>query len=189
LIGETAKSDGGGDPIARHFGISVAEHQVMRKPIVMGTAFGVAVAAAALVGSRFNPAPGTKAGRWYRRLDKSPLNPPDGVFAPVWTTLYAAMAVSAFRVWASDAEEREKSKALKLWSAQLALNTAWNPLFFGARQPVVAFADLSCLAVTLLAYMRTTAKIDRTAAALFVPYVLWVAFAGFLNEEIIRRNA
>lgn len=158
----------------------------MKKAVVATTLLG-SVAAAALLGTRFNPRPGTKTGRWYANLEKSPLNPPDKVFGPVWTTLYTAMAIAAFRIWnAPDSEER--TDALRLWFGQLALNAAWSPIFFGAKHPRAALADLGGLAVTQAAFVRKAARVDSVAASLFIPYMAWVAFAGYLNVEIVRRN-
>lgn len=158
-----------------------------RKSISAMTLFGGAVAAAALLGSRFNPARGTEPGDWYRRQAKSPLNPPDQVFAPVWTTLYTMMAIAAYRVWrAPDGDDRDA--ALRLWFGQLALNAAWNPLFFGAKQPAVSLADLIALLAAQMAFVAKARHVDRVAAWLFAPYIGWVAFAGHLNAEIVRRN-
>jgi benzodiazapine receptor len=158
-----------------------------KKSIFAAAAFGGAVAAAALLGSRFNPAPGTEAGLWYGRQRKSPLNPPDQVFAPVWTTLYVLMSIAAHRVWRTP-ESPARQAALRLWFIQLGLNAAWNPLFFGARQPVISFVDLLALLVAQSAFIRKAKDVDRAAAWLFAPYVAWVMFAGYLNAEIIRRN-
>lgn len=158
-----------------------------RKAILALSAFGGAVAGAALLGARFNPAPGTETGDWYRGLRKSPLNPPDAVFAPVWTTLYTLMTVAAYRVWRAPAGPA-RDAALRLWFTQLGLNTAWSPLFFGAKQPAISLADLLALLATQAAFVRKASDVDRTAAWLFAPYIAWVAFAGHLNVEIVRRN-
>jgi tryptophan-rich sensory protein len=158
-----------------------------RKSLFAVVAFGASTAAAALLGARFNPAPGTQAGLWYRRQRKSPLNPPDQIFAPVWTALYTLMTVAAYRVWRSgDGQSREA--ALRLWFAQLGLNAAWSPLFFGARQPVASLVDLVALLATQSAFVRKAKDVDRTAAWLFAPYIAWVVFAGYLNAEIVRKN-
>lgn len=138
-------------------------------------------------GARFTPAPGTEAGAWYRRQRKAPLNPPDRVFAPVWTALYTLMTVAAYRVWRAP-EGRPREAALTLWFTQLGLNAAWSPLFFGAKQPVISMADLLALLAAQTAFVRKAKDVDRAAAWLFVPYIAWVLFAGYLNAEIIRRN-
>ena len=146
-----------------------------------------AVTASALLGARFTPAQGTEIGDWYRSLEKSPLNPPAWVFGPVWTTLYALMAIAGYRVWTRE-ESPERNRALALWPAQLALNAAWSPLFFGAQRPDVAMADLVALMIALVLFIRSASRVDKPAAWMFVPYVAWVTFAGVLNAEIVRRN-
>ncbi|MBV8515808.1 MAG: tryptophan-rich sensory protein [Acidobacteria bacterium] len=158
-----------------------------RKSILAAAGFGGTVAAAALLGARFNPAPGTATGRWYERQRKSPLNPPPAVFAPVWTTLYTAMTVAAYRVWRAP-ESRSREAALRWWFAQLGLNAAWSPLFFGLKQPEVSLVDLLALLAAQSAFVRKANDVDRPAALLFVPYLAWVLFAGYLNAEIVRRN-
>ena len=158
-----------------------------KKPLLAIAAFGGSVAAAAFLGSRFNPAPGTETGLWYRRQRKAPLNPPPQVFAPVWTTLYTLMAIAGYRVWRSP-ESESRETALRLWFTQLGLNAAWSPLFFGAKRPAISMADLLALLAVQSAFVRKAGDVDRPAAWLFAPYIAWVMFAGYLNAEIIRRN-
>lgn len=158
----------------------------MKKQLAAATFLG-SVAVAAVGGSQFNPTPGTETGDWYEGLEKSSLNPPKEVFAPVWTTLYAAMALSGYRIW-SARRGKARTATLRLWFAQLGVNAAWSPLFFGAKQPVLSLIDLTALVGLQAAYMNKARKVDAIAAWLFVPYVAWVGFAGFLNAEVVRRN-
>ena len=129
----------------------------------------------------------TSVGTWYQTLEKPPFNPPDWVFAPVWTTLYVLMAIAAWRVWRRRGAEGRRT-ALSVFALQLGLNLAWSFLFFGLRR-----IDLALLEVTvLLAAIATTAvlfwRIDRWAGALFVPYLLWVAYATALNASLLLLN-
>lgn len=124
---------------------------------------------------------------WYRALRKSRLNPPDAVFAPVWTTLYIASAASAARVYTADAS-RARTLALVLWTAQQTFNTLWSPLFFAKHRARAAFVDLGLLWTTLAGYTKVAQRVDRPAAALVLPYLGWVTFAGMLNGAIIRKN-
>lgn len=156
----------------------------MKNKILTALGFGAATAAAAALGSRYTPS--GDIGRWYDSLDKPPFTPPNATFPVVWTTLYLMMAVSAFRV--SQGEGPERKRALGLWGTQLALNAAWSPLFFGARNPPLALADLAVLLAAIAAYTKTASRIDRPAAWMMAPYLGWVAFAGVLNAEIARRN-
>lgn len=158
-----------------------------KKRLLAASTFTGAVAAAAIFGARFNPSRDSETRDWYDSLDRSPLNPPDSVFAPVWTALYAAMATSGYRIWNSE-ETPERRSALGLWALQLGLNGAWNPLFFGAKKPKIALADLLALLATQTAFVAAARKVDRAAAWLFAPYIAWVLFAGHLNAEIVRRN-
>lgn len=124
---------------------------------------------------------------WYKALRKPPFQPSPKVFAPVWTVLYGLIAVSGYRVWRRQPSP-ERSRALALWGTQIGLNAAWSPLFFGARKPGVALVDLVALFAAVTAYIDTTRRIDKPAAAMVAPYLAWLGFAGVLNEEIVRRN-
>lgn len=148
--------------------------------------FGAAVAGAALLGSRVGPDRGKTKG-WYRRLEKPGFTPPGAVFPVVWPVLYALMAASGYQVW-RERESPARSRALALWAGQLTLNAAWSPLFFGARRPTIALADLGLLLAALAAYTRESSRVDPGAAWLVAPYLGWSTFAGVLNEEIVRLN-
>ena len=148
--------------------------------------FGGAVAGIALLGSLFNPGRGATR-EWYRQLEKPSFNPPDLVFAPVWSTLYVLIAISGYRVWLSD-DGRERSRALALWFAQLALNGAWSPLFFGAKKPVLALGDILLMLAAITAYSQAAHKVDRPAAWLMSPYLAWVAFATLLNAAVVHLD-
>lgn len=148
--------------------------------------FASAIAAAAWFGSRYNPGnPKTKT--WYRKLRKPPFNPPNAVFAPVWTVLYALMTVSGWRTFRAQSSP-ERTRSLGLWALQLFFNAEWTHLFFGKQNPAVALADVVLLEALILDYIRCVRKVDGVAAACFVPYGCWVAFAAVLNEEIVRLN-
>ena len=139
-----------------------------------------------MLGGLFTPGRG-ETREWYDALEKPSFNPPDFIFAPVWTTLYVLIAISGYRVWSSDAG-RERTHALALWGAQLTLNAAWSPLFFGAKKPALALADLLMMLATIASYTAAARKVDKPAAWLMSPYLAWVAFAALLNEEIVRLN-
>jgi len=125
---------------------------------------------------------------WYRTLLKSKANPPPAVFAPVWTFLYGCIAFSGYRVW-SQPPSPQRSRALGLWAAQLALNASWSPLFFGAHQPKASAVVAGAMVPTIAAYSLTARKIDRPAAALMMPYLAWSAFATYLNAQVVRKNS
>lgn len=158
----------------------------MRSSLRSGLAFaaiGGATVLTALLGAR-----ATQRGKpWYRLLRKSSLNPPDAAFGPVWTGLYALNGLSAARVYRAE-PSAARTRTLALWGAQQALNAAWSPLFFGQHRPRAALADIGLLWTSIGAYWNEARKVDRTAAALVVPYLAWVSFAAFLNEEVVRKN-
>lgn len=160
-----------------------------RRPLlgtIVGLAvFGAASAAAALVGGAVAARRRNKA--WYRMLRKPSFTPPDRVFALVWPALYTLGAVSAWRV-ARTPHSPARNLALGLWGAQLALNAAWTPLFFGAHRPRLAMADLAGNYVSLGAYALTARKLDSAAAAMVLPYFGWLTFAGVLNASIVAEN-
>jgi len=160
------------------------ETRSKRRPLLAFLGFAAATALTAVVGSR-----ATLRGKepWYRLIRKSRLNPPDAVFAPVWTALFVLTAISGYRVWRA-APSPARTRALGLWTAQLVLNASWSRLFFGQHRPTAAFVDLGALLFTLGGYTREAARIDRPAAYLMAPYLGWVGFAGYLNEEVIRKN-
>ena len=120
---------------------------------------------------------------WYAGLHKPAFNPPNGVFAPVWTALYVLMAVAAWRVW-----RKAGLRPLGLYALQLALNGAWSFVFFGAHAVGIALVEIAFLFVLVLYTMHAFWRLDRIAGWLFVPYAAWVFFAGVLNAAIWRLN-
>ncbi len=122
---------------------------------------------------------------WYAGLAKPSFNPPNGIFAPVWTILYLAMAVAGWRVWRKIGW---RNAALLLWAVQLVLNFCWSILFFGAHAILPALVDLCLLWLMILATLIAFWRIDRLAGILFVPYLAWVSFAGVLNAAILTLN-
>lgn len=129
----------------------------------------------------------TSVGTWYQALQKPSFNPPDWVFAPVWTTLYVAMAIAGWRVW-RQARFEVRRKALTVFAVQLGLNLAWSFLFFGFQQVGLALLEIVILLLAVIANTIVFWRIDRLAGALFVPYVLWVAYATVLNAAIWLLN-
>jgi tryptophan-rich sensory protein len=125
---------------------------------------------------------------WYASLNKPFFNPPDWIFAPVWTLLYAMMAVAAWRIQVGAADEETRKRAILAFLGQLGLNAIWSPVFFGLHSPPLALfvivALLSALALTVVVFFR----IDRLAGWLLVPYLAWVAFAATLNAAIVALN-
>lgn len=123
---------------------------------------------------------------WYAFLDKPPLLPPNGVFAPVWITLYILMGVALFLIVITLADT--KRRAYPLFGLQLVLNTLWSLIFFGAHQPWLALAIILLLLLSLIALYKEFARIRKPAAYLLVPYIAWVCFATYLNAGVALLN-
>ena len=121
---------------------------------------------------------------WFASLAKPSFNPPNWVFAPVWTTLYVMIGVAGWLVWPS----HRSPAAMTLWWSQLVLNFAWSPVFFGLHRIDVALAVILLLLAAICAFVALTARRERWAAVLFVPYGLWVAFASVLNAALLVLN-
>ncbi len=155
-----------------------------RRPWIGLIVFLVICFAAAGVGSAVTT---PQIDGWYANLAKPSWNPPNWIFAPVWSTLYVAMAVAAWLVWRQGGIADAKVP-LALFSVQLALNTLWSCLFFGLENPGLAFAEVLLLWVAIAATMVTFWFRSRVAGLLFVPYLAWVTFAAFLNFTIWRLN-
>ncbi|MBB6436042.1 TspO/MBR family protein [Streptomyces candidus] len=126
------------------------------------------------------------AGSVYRSLDRPDWAPPGWLFGPVWTVLYATIAVAAWLVLRRPAGSVRP--AMTWWSVQLALNLAWTPLFFAAGEYGLAFLDICLLLVALAVTMVMFARHRRSAALLLVPYAAWVTFAAALNLSIWLSN-
>lgn len=136
------------------------------------------VALAAWSGTTFLPGP------FYAALQKPGFTPPDAIFAPVWTVLYVMIALAGWIVWRAQG----LGPALWLWIAQLVLNAAWPWLMFGRKQIDYALIDVTALWLVVLAFIVVAWPVRRSAALLFVPYLLWVSYAAALNFELWRLN-
>lgn len=125
---------------------------------------------------------------WYANLRKPDLAPPNWVFAPVWTTLYVLMGVSAYLVWQKGAGKKEKKTALTFFGVQLILNVLWSVMFFGLRNPFYGLVEIVVLWIAIATTIIGFDRVSRSAAFLMMPYLLWVSFAGYLTYEIWRLN-
>jgi tryptophan-rich sensory protein len=120
---------------------------------------------------------------WYVTLPKPRWNPPNWVFGPVWTLLYFTMAISAWLVWLSR-EGEDVAPALAWFATQLVLNVLWSVAFFGLRSPVGGLVVIVGLWWAIAATAVAFAPLSGLAAAMLVPYLLWVSFAMALNGAI-----
>ncbi len=127
----------------------------------------------------------TLPGAWYAALRKPWFTPPPWLFGPVWTLLYALMAVAAWRIYE---RERRWSAPLRLWLLQLALNALWSPLFFGLHRPGWALLDIGLLGLALSATVLRFWRRDRISGALLLPYLAWTGYAALLNAGLWWLN-
>jgi translocator protein len=125
---------------------------------------------------------------WYRTLERPRWNPPDRVFGPVWTGLYAAMGIALQRVVRADGPAGARRVAVGLFGLQLALNFGWSWVFFVEREIGLAVIDILALWLAIVATLVAFARLSPGAAALMVPYLGWVTFAAALNVAIWQRN-
>jgi translocator protein len=140
-----------------------------------------------IVGGIAGIAPSGSDNEWYAALDKPVFNPPDWVFGPVWTILYILMGISLYLIWKSPASPMRKL-ALIIFGIQLVLNFAWSFIFFYFQQPGFALIEIVILWFSILAMIIVFHKINRVAAYLQIPYLLWVTFATLLNASIWWLN-
>jgi len=138
---------------------------------------------AGIIGSFFTA---ESVSTWYLTLEKPPFNPPSWVFAPVWTTLYALMGISAYLVFFSG--KKESRFALVVFALQLALNTLWSLAFFGLQSPLYGLVVIAALWLAIVWTMLRFYNISKNATYLLVPYILWVSFAAVLNYSIWALN-
>ena len=125
---------------------------------------------------------------WYDGLTKPSFNPPNWVFGPAWTLLYALMAYAAWRALDSVRARRDYIRLGALFIAQLFFNALWSIVFFGMQNPFAALFVVVLLEVSVIAMIIGFARYDRLAAATQLPYAAWVAFASILNLAIVLLN-
>ena len=127
------------------------------------------------------------AREFYAELVQPAWAPPGWLFGPVWTLLFALMAIAAWLVWRSGGF-RANRIALTLFLVQLAFNALWSWLFFAWHRGGLAFADILLLWVLILSTLVAFWRVRPLAGALLVPYLLWVSFAAVLNHSIWQLN-
>jgi translocator protein len=120
---------------------------------------------------------------WYSALTKPSFTPPSWVFGPVWISLYTLIGIALYLIW-----QKKDQLALRLFSIQLVLNAAWSISFFGLRNPLLGLINIIILLIVLVATIIRFYKIDKNAAYLLVPYLLWGGFATILNLSIVLLN-
>lgn len=130
----------------------------------------------------------TGGGSDYESYVKPPLSPPGIVFPIVWTILFVMMGISLYLVWVNPSPEGTKKEAYVSFALQLFANFMWTVVFFGLQLLCVSFAVLAALWILIIANIYFFSKVNKTAAYLLIPYLLWVTFAGYLNLSVCLLN-
>jgi len=125
---------------------------------------------------------------WYQFLNKPSFSPPNWLFGPAWTSLYILMGISSFLIWQEKEKNEKVGKILKIYFLHLFLNAAWSIFFFGLRNVLLGFLGIIILWLVIGYLLISFYKIKKVAALLWLPYFLWVSFAGILNFAILKLN-
>ncbi|MBH45230.1 MAG: sensory protein TspO [Flavobacteriaceae bacterium] len=125
---------------------------------------------------------------WYTTLEKPFFTPPNWLFAPVWTLLYLMMGVATGRIWYRGLQNKKVKTALYFFGLQILFNGLWSLVFFGLRNPKGGMLVIVILFFLILKTVRNFNRVDRLAALLLYPYLLWVGYASLLNGGIVVLN-
>ncbi len=130
----------------------------------------------------------TQLGPWYYNLQKPWWQPPDWLFGPAWTVIFAFTAAAGYRAWLDSRYRGDRIKILVLFVVNSLLNIAWSWLFFTSERPDWALIEVSLLWVSIVALILVIRRFSKTAAWLLAPYLAWVSFASFLNWTVVQLN-
>ena len=140
-----------------------------------------------LVGGIGGFATATSITNWYVNINKPWFNPPNYLFGPVWTTLYILMGISIYMILQSPKTELRK-KAIAIFCIQLFLNFCWSFIFFKFQLLGLAFIEIILMWASILTMIIVFFEINKKAALIQIPYLLWVSFASVLNGSIWFLN-
>lgn len=121
---------------------------------------------------------------WYQSLNKASFNPPNWVFAPVWTILYIVIGFVGARTWIKDG----LSLRMIVWIDQMILNYIWSPTFFSVKIPEVALVIVIMMLISIFGFMYLSRERDKLSMFLFIPYAAWVSFATVLTASVVYLN-
>ncbi len=131
----------------------------------------------------------TDIGPWYYALVKPSWQPPDWLFGPVWTTIYACAAIAASLAWLRAPNRSQRTTLLIAFAVNLGLNILWSLLFFRMQRPDFALYQVGFLWLSIVVLIAIMWNYSRTSSLLLLPYLLWVSFAAYLNFIIVQLNA
>jgi tryptophan-rich sensory protein len=130
----------------------------------------------------------TDTGPWYQGLRKPSWQPPDWLFGPAWTVIFALATMSAIHAWRGARSGAQRGAVIALFALNGCLNVLWTTLFFVAQRPDRALIEVGLLWLSVLAPIAVFWRWSRTASYYLVPYLAWVAFAAYLNWTVVRLN-
>lgn len=150
------------------------------RPILFGAlaALGVAVVGGSM----------TDTGPWYQALAKPELQPPGWAFGPAWTVIFALAVMAFATAWRDAPTRRQRDWIVVLFGLNALLNVGWSALFFTVKRPDWALVEVVVLWLSVLAVIAVVRRYSRPAAFFMAPYLIWVAFAAYLNWEVVRLN-
>ena len=122
---------------------------------------------------------------WYSQLEKSNFNPPDWIFAPVWTTLYLMMTLAIWIFWHS--KNRDMS-TIYIYFIHILFNTTWSVVFFGFHNIPLALINLLILICLIIILIYRFKRVNKVSFYLMIPYLLWSSYALFLNFNLLMLN-
>lgn len=157
----------------------------MKSPVIR---FIIALVLPLLVGGVAGAFTASAIPEWYATLRQPSFNPPNWVFGPVWTTLYLLMGYSFFRIWSLPVSPG-RTTALRIYFAQLLLNFCWSFLFFYFKLIGWALLEIAFLWLSIVTMILHFYRLDRVAAYINIPYILWVSFATILNASYYLLNS
>ena len=131
----------------------------------------------------------TDTGPWYQNLRKPPWQPPDWLFGPAWTLIFALATVSAVYAWRAASSRMEREWVIGLFALNGFSNVLWSTLFFALRRPDWALIEVVFLWLSILLPMMVFWRFAKPASLYLLPYLVWVSFAAFLNLTVVRLNA
>lgn len=151
-------------------------------------AFIISIAITLGIGALGSWATAQSVKTWYLTINKPYFNPPNWLFAPVWTSIFILIGIAAYLVWIKKDKVTHFPRTFAIYAIQLILNLAWSFIFFYLHEIGFALAEIILLLVVIIINAITFYKIDKWAGLLFIPYILWVSFASFLTYNIFILN-